>query len=390
LLPRLRRLLPADRFDVQLNFFNAGLDWPAWLAANAAGLGGGVVADLHLYHAFDPPGGTRCGMCVAGEAGMRSVLCQSCGPDAAVLKRHADAGVRFVVGEWSLGTCGMWGAHPHTLSDPDFLYTWHASATSTFVTHGAEADFFWSATVRAGGYDPTLYTPQGLGSRAAVLAELAEAAQRPEWRAANEFVASPGSAIGVDYLVNWNLDRLSSTTTSAGHPAVLPAGRTAGGAGQAGAPVVGEGLRVLGSCDFEPAPPATMTLVAGRGDGSCGICGDLPQALAFWATSYPAVSMFALALLCVAAGCCLRRRRRRLGAPPRGMYLGPGMYVPAATARGAGGTALETPLLEGEPAPTVAPEPVPLQNAPPEEGEGSGVLPSESGQATAGGGAGTA
>ena len=62
-------------------------------------------------------------------------------------------GVRFVVGEWSLGTCGMWGSHPHTLSDPDFLYTWHASATSSFVSHGAEADFFWSATVRAGGHD---------------------------------------------------------------------------------------------------------------------------------------------------------------------------------------------------------------------------------------------
>ena len=103
--------------------------------------------------------------------------------------------------------------------------------------------------------------------------------------------------------------------------------------------------------------------------------------------------MFALALLCVAAGCCLRRRRRRLGGGGGGgggMYLGPGMYVPAATARGAGGTALEIPLLEDEPAPTVAPEPVPLQNAPPEEGEGSGVLPSESGQATAGGGAGAA
>ena len=100
--------------------------------------------------------------------------------------------------------------------------------------------------------------------------------------------------------------------------------------------------------------------------------------------------MFALALLCVAAGCCLRRRRRRLGGGSGGMYLGPGMYVPAATARSAGGTVLEIPLLEDEPAPTVAPEPVPLQNAPPEEGEGSGVLPSESGQATAGGGAGAA
>ena len=73
LLPQLRRTLPASRYEIYLNFFNHGRDWAEWMAS--AALGPAVLAELHVYHAFDPPvdpanplAASACPMCTAGPA----------------------------------------------------------------------------------------------------------------------------------------------------------------------------------------------------------------------------------------------------------------------------------------------------------------------------------
>ena len=91
LLPQLRRSLPAPRYDLILNFFNQGADWASWLAEHGDGLGGGVVADLHVYHAFDPPfdlsrpfEARGCPMCTNGEeVSRRTCALSSSQPDLA-------------------------------------------------------------------------------------------------------------------------------------------------------------------------------------------------------------------------------------------------------------------------------------------------------------------
>ena len=199
LTPQLRALLPADRYELYLNFFNEGLDWAAWLSDHSPALGDAIIADLHIYHAFDPPfdparplDAAGCPMCTSGSEGMRSFLCKACGydhiglherarahsssleltrahsslplarracvasacaptplsrpwravwlhrPDGKSIAKYTSRGLRVVVSEWSVGTCGMWGNHPETLTDPDFLYAFFASTRSTFVANGAE------------------------------------------------------------------------------------------------------------------------------------------------------------------------------------------------------------------------------------------------------------
>ena len=71
------------------------------MAEHAADLGANVIAELHIYHAFDPPidpyalfSPAACPMCTPGAAGMRSLVCKACGPDATVMARYRDAGVR--------------------------------------------------------------------------------------------------------------------------------------------------------------------------------------------------------------------------------------------------------------------------------------------------------
>ena len=118
LVPQLRALLPYPRYELHLNFFNQGEDWPAWLQAHSKTLGPGLVADLHIYHAFDPPfdvwqplSAIGCPMCTAGNDGMRALLCKTCGvsanADGVIIRRYREHGVRVVIGEWSLGSCGM-------------------------------------------------------------------------------------------------------------------------------------------------------------------------------------------------------------------------------------------------------------------------------------------
>ncbi|KAL1495343.1 hypothetical protein AB1Y20_016713 [Prymnesium parvum] len=358
-LPLLRRTLPSPRYEIYLNFFNNGRNWAEWMSQQT--LDESVIAELHIYHAFDPMAAavawpfaaTSCPMCTDGEHGMRSLVCKTCGDDGGVLAEYERRRVPFVIGEWSLGTCGMWGDHPATLTDPDFLYTFFAAARSTFVAHGARADFFWTAVVRTDGYDPTAYAsdPQKPGSRAAVMREAREMAQTAGWAAQNQYVAPIEHAepLREDYLLNWHLGQLARTNTSDGHRVVLPPaapqprgaadgswawaplpllrrparwlgfGRQAADGGRLASRAASEWLwggaptralaepadgssklRVDGPCAFQPPAPQT---VASAMAGTCEVCapeGRFSNMLIY--------SGAALALLSLAALWCRRER----------------------------------------------------------------------------------
>lgn len=329
MVPLLRAILPASRYQIWLNFFNNGLDWPVWMSEHASVLGDNVLADIHVYHAFDPPFDLAkpfeqrgCPMCTPGPSGMRSLVCKTCYGDRAVIERFTSRGLRVVVGEWSLGTCAMWGAHPSTISDPDFLYAFFASARSTFAGAGAEADFFWTAIVPTGGYDPTRYAKDkdgggsiGIGTRASVLRRLEKMAEEDDvWITNNAYVAPPGpEGVEASYLLNWHYIALSATNTSNGHPVILPrmevrrprvvgGGEGAGSSSDAaaaeggGAEPAREGkeaaarqgepasppsassnlavrqptLIVDGVCNFTPAAPRRIMQAAT--EGSCDLC----------------------------------------------------------------------------------------------------------------------
>ena len=79
--------------DLFLNFFNNGRDWAEWMSQHAHVLGAQVVAELHIYHAFDPPFGsglpfvpTACPMCTDGAHGSESA--------AQTMTPHSTASVR--------------------------------------------------------------------------------------------------------------------------------------------------------------------------------------------------------------------------------------------------------------------------------------------------------
>ena len=124
-----------------------------------------------------------------------------CGSDAAAVEAFSSRQIRVVIGEWSLGTCGMWGAHPATLVSPDFLYAFYGAAKSMFAAAGVEADFFWTGVVRTGGYDPTLYAEGGEGSRRQLLREMAGLAAHGGWAEYNRYVLDVRTAAPPDYLL---------------------------------------------------------------------------------------------------------------------------------------------------------------------------------------------
>ena len=304
LLPQLRGLLP-PRAQLHLNWFNHGRDWAAWMAENREALGPDVLAELHVYHAFDPPldlasgltpGG--CGMCSTGAPAMRSLICKTCGSDAAAIDAFSSRGVRVVVGEWSLGTCGMWGAHPATIVEPDFLYAFYGAAKSMFAAHGVEADFFWTGVVRTGGYDPTRYVSSGAGSRRQLLREMRELSDHGGWAEYNQYVIDVDAPAPADYLLNWHLLGLARTKTTSGHavapPLALPPGAVDGG-------VDGVTLLTLnGSCGFSPAVPVGA---APAMEGSCVTCSSPLFLLMIGALLLLALLVGVVALVCC---CCCR------------------------------------------------------------------------------------
>jgi len=317
------------------------------MAEHAADLGEGIVVELHLYHAFDPPAmwQTSCPMCSTGSEGMRSFLCKACNDDAGVISLYRSLGLRVTIGEWALGTCDMFGGHPSTLTDPDFLYAFFAASKSTFVSLGVESDYFWSGVFRDQGYDPTRYDATLPGATAAAtresIAKEYEAACRgQEWRTDNIWSADALVPVGWDYLINWHLGGLLRARTAGGHPVALPAVLGSGGyppinpndpaaatgAKSAAVPQNGEvvaSMLVGGSCQMWPPLAATWTMAEAI-RGGCHTCASaspppplpppLPPAvpspplpplqptLYIWATHERAG---VAAVLCSALGLCL-------------------------------------------------------------------------------------
>ena len=205
-----RSSCPAARYAIYLNWFNGGRDWAAWMAEHAADLGPNVIAELHIYHdrSADRPvrarplRHARCAR--PARSGMRSLVCQACGPDArrhgAVPRRRRPLRCRRVV----LGTCGMYRCTPSDDRRSGLFVRLLRASRSAFCASGAEADFFWTAVLRTGGYDPTAYAAAGPGSRAAIEAELRAAMEGDGWRRANAWSSPPLEPVGDDYLLNWH------------------------------------------------------------------------------------------------------------------------------------------------------------------------------------------
>jgi hypothetical protein len=133
---------------------------------------------------------------------------------------------------------------------------------SSFVSAGAESDFFWTATVATEGYDPTIYSEAGAGARTAVLAELRAAANESVWAAANVFVGAPAVPVDSSYLQNWHFLRLAHAQTTDGHPIALPL--------PGGTTAATTSLVVHGGCDFAPKPTAAIRAVVEQ--QPCGAC----------------------------------------------------------------------------------------------------------------------
>lgn len=162
-----------------------------------------------------------------------------------------------------------------------------------------------------------------------MLAELTRAAALPAWREANAFISPPETRVGVDYLLNWNLDGLAAKKTSDGHSLILPlsnrenledhqlplsrrpAGAFPGVAALSGATA----LRVLGSCSFEPAAPQSMARVSGA---PCGLCEAMSSVLGFWWTKYPAIGIALIVTVCALLCFCARLVLRRCPEQRRG------------------------------------------------------------------------
>lgn len=247
-VPQLRRFLPAHRYSIVLNWFNHALNWAEWMDAHRKQLGDGVIADVHIYHTFDlPQWAAGCPKCSATHEAKGSLVCKSCFDDAWQLGGWAHHNIPFIVGEWSIANCDMYGTHPGIIHDPDFLYAWYASQKSVFRNFGGHGDYFWTGLVQTGEYDPTVYTPEGRGSKEYVTLIMKELARDKAWQMNNKYKANSLGRTPDDYLLHWHLAKLFVTNTSKGHPVAMPLGCEAK-----------DTLCVVSSaddmCQFTPAP----------------------------------------------------------------------------------------------------------------------------------------
>ena len=332
IVPQLRKILPAERYELVLNFFNNARNWPQWMVENKKALGPNILADLHVYHAFDPPFDPSrpltpagCPMCTGGQAGMQSLICKTCHGDAAVLNAYTDLGIKVIVGEWSLGTCQMWGVHPQTIGDVDFLYAMYASAKSTFYTSGAVADYFWTASIATGGYDPTLYKEEGGGSRGSVLAELSPLSHDFAWAAQNAYIAPPSQGVGGWYLLNWHYNALASANTSEGHPIAMPLRSEVEVAAAAAAAeekgfarshtkklVQALPMTANAACNYTPVAPARIRDAVDALETCDGLCGT-ERAIELSVGGTAIIVLTGVLVGCIRAFCRARKARRSGG-----------------------------------------------------------------------------
>jgi hypothetical protein len=260
IVPQLRRFLPSSRFAIVLNWFNHALDWAEWMAVHRAELGDAVIADVHIYHTFDlPQWAAGCPKCSTSREAKGSLVCKSCSDDAWQLSGWSKNNIPFIVGEWTVANCDMYGTHPGIVTDPDFLYAWYAAQKAVFRNYGVDGDYYWTGLVRTGGYDPTLYVPVGIGSRDYVEELMRALAKDRGWALNNKWKMSPLVPSPDDYLLDWHLARLQTLNTSRGHPVALPLGCE-------GPDTLCVIPSLLDMCQFTPAPA-----FAYRGQPGCKV-----------------------------------------------------------------------------------------------------------------------
>jgi hypothetical protein len=225
IVPQICRILPSRRYAIVLNWFNQAMDWAEWMAKHRVQLGDGVVADVHIYHTFDVPAwAAGCPKCSTSHEAKGSLICKSCFDDGWQLAGWAKRNIPFIVGEWSIANCDMYGTHPGLIEDRDFMYAWYASQKSVFRNFGAGGDYFWTGVIQNGGYDPTAYNVDGKGSKEHVTQLMNELVADKVWQTNMKFQFNPLHTSPDSYLLHWNLHRLQTTNTSHGYPIALPMG----------------------------------------------------------------------------------------------------------------------------------------------------------------------
>jgi len=254
IVPQLRAKLPAG-MDVILNWFNVNPGfWANWMLDHQATLGPNTIVDVHVYHAFDANAYAQgCPQCSSSAVALTNLLCKSCSLDQQSATPYVAKGHKTIVGEWSLGTCNMYGQNPAVIADTDYLYALYAASKSAWRAADLTGDYFWSAFVRNDHFDPTLYNSDGNGSRAAVLSLLEMYEATPSWVTANPYQQPPTDYSQPDYLTQWSLWKLATTNTTAGHRIALPVSDSCDALDSH------QSMCVTGTCEFTPATHANFT-----------------------------------------------------------------------------------------------------------------------------------
>lgn len=133
MIPKLRRLLPANRYAIFV-YFNSVLDGPPWLQmmrTKEPVVYEGVIYDLHVYHQYGD--NNKQGRHYTPDVDH----CKTCCRDLLLLDIIAAAGVPVAVGEYSVCS-GFW-------NDDDFHVTFMRNQLSVFRrTKGLIGSFFWN------------------------------------------------------------------------------------------------------------------------------------------------------------------------------------------------------------------------------------------------------
>jgi len=135
MVPELRRLLPADRYQLYLNFLESprtvGSRWLARMIARDPVNFAGVVYDAHVYHSFgddNKPG---------HEWHKHVDSCKTCCRDPMMLAPIVQARVPVAIGEYSLNT-GFPGSS-------EFFASYMRNQLSLWAsTPGMVGSFFWN------------------------------------------------------------------------------------------------------------------------------------------------------------------------------------------------------------------------------------------------------
>jgi aryl-phospho-beta-D-glucosidase BglC (GH1 family) len=141
MVPDLRRILPANRYSLVLNFQESprveGVRWLARMKQQDPGNYEGVVYDAHVYHSYGDDNGP-------GRTWTWDVdSCKTCCRDPTLMSPLVEAKIPFLIGEYSLNT-GFAG-------NPAFWHTFMREQLSLWKhLPGALGSFFWNHRVQPG------------------------------------------------------------------------------------------------------------------------------------------------------------------------------------------------------------------------------------------------